>query len=142
MIYVSTFSSLNFAFFPTTSADNEFTLTLFAINPSDWSRSNGFLLGESLPIKEIFTNDRIKKSTVEYVDPGFYLAKVAYTPSRDKTSRINLQMTFQTDPYKCPYNPQFSDQHQNFQGCTPKALPMKPTQDEGLPCLAFNKLTK
>jgi hypothetical protein len=44
------------------------------------------------------------------------------------TSTIN----FQTDPYVCPYNPDFPDFYQNFQGC------IQETSANGLPCADYS----
>jgi hypothetical protein len=51
---------------------------------------------------------------------GFYAFETYYNfggySSKDFTGRI----TFQTDPWACPYDPDFADYYANFQGCSPK----------------------
>lgn len=45
-----------------------------------------------------------------------------------------MKITFDTDPYACPYNPSFPDVYLNFQGCTP------PVSQIGLPCLNYDSV--
>lgn len=61
---------------------------------------------------------------------GFYVLEHYYVGTPPTTD--TPWFTFQTDSYACPYNPDFVDYYENFQGCTVSSA------IQGVPCAAFD----
>ena len=66
---------------------------------------------------------------------GFYLLEHYYIVATS-TIIATPWFTFQTDSYACPYNPDFVDYYENFQGCTVSSA------TQGVPCAAFDQINK
>jgi hypothetical protein len=138
MVFVGSPTQLFFAFYPATSAQNNFVVTLKPILESDWTLANGWRVG-STAIDTSFTyNDLLKVQTVKTVNPvrrGYYLLSVGFTTVRTKDF---IRFTFPTDSYQCPYDAPHTDYYKNFQGCVQKFPPLP---QAGLPCVAYNENT-
>lgn len=131
--------------FPTDSINDNFGFTLYSINPSDWSRSNGYATNGQVATQSTFDDImKIEKIiSIQNVNPGYYLLAISYNPSPAQIAqaiKFNVFITFQTDIYKCPYNTSYADQYLNFQGCV-KNITTPIIPQGGLPCLNFNPLT-
>lgn len=82
-------------------------------------------------------NQILSYGTKVPLSSGFYVLSVEYKPTN-----INfVKITFPSDPYTCPYPPEYPDTYSNFQPCT--STPVGPVaENPGYPCLSFNTGTR
>jgi hypothetical protein len=70
-------------------------------------------------------------SNVFTIGPGYYAIMFDYMRESDYE-----QISYQTDPYPCPFDPSFIDLYGVFQGCI-----FQQQEQQGLPCTSINPLT-
>lgn len=160
IFYVSSnVTNFNFSVFPvtydtaSTSVISQFTTNVYAISGvssglsgNEWSLGSGYSLG---PSQEELAAAQIPTATPNFVgqvahysinlNPGYYAFEVTYntnTPQANQKNNFIGRISFQTDPYACPYNSDFGDYFSNFQGCSIAS------SAQGIPCASFNSITQ
>lgn len=129
---------------PNINCSPDFTFNIYSVTTNASFASNGFngnelTLGTAIPVtsKEAtntsqFTISNVAHYTYNFTAAGFYV--IEFTTSR--TDSFDGSVTFQSDPYACPYNPDFGDYFGTFQPCINSVTPA------GLPCASFDPVTR
>ena len=127
------------------SCTPKFTLNIRAVTTSSDYTKNGFNgnglsmsqtpIGvpaqETLASPQVYVNN-IAHYTYNFTVAGFYVIEFYTTVSENLYGSI----TFQSDAYACPYNPDFGDYFGTFRPCTKSVTPA------GLPCASFDAVTQ
>jgi hypothetical protein len=153
LVFVNSLNGIyNFTAFPASFRTGQVVNDMFAVNvypvmvPSFFTNglsSNDYTIGAG---SSLMSNERkdvigtaqqpiyssnIGHYTYTFAAQGFYLLEFII----NQPSSFDGRITFDTDPYACPYSSSYGDFYSNFQGCSTS------TASNGLPCINFSPVT-